>query len=99
MKLLNAFPPKIQLWMLIMGGVFCGLVLYVFYVSHVYSYFSDDPKACVNCYLMAPEFATWQHSAHREFAVCNDSMYLKIIFLINTFLRLKMGYIMLLYLP
>lgn len=72
MKLLNVFPQKIRLWFIIFGGVLCGLLIYVIYVSHAYSYLSDDPKACVNCHVMSPEFATWQHSSHREVAVCND---------------------------
>ena len=51
-------------------GIFIGLGIYVFYVSRAYSYLSDDPKTCVNCHLMAPQYATWSHSAHREVATC-----------------------------
>lgn len=53
-------------------GVLGGLVVYGMYVSKAHSYLSDDPETCVNCHIMAPQFATWNHSAHREVAHCND---------------------------
>ncbi len=57
---------------LISVGVFIGLGIYVFYIARAYSYLSDDPKTCVNCHIMAPQYATWSHSAHREVATCSD---------------------------
>lgn len=51
---------------------FVGIFIYTLYVSNAVSYLSDDPKTCVNCHVMRSEFATWQHSSHREVAVCND---------------------------
>lgn len=72
MKFLNIFPRSIRLGILILGGVVCGLFIYVLFASHAHSYLSDNPKACVNCHVMSSEFATWQHSSHREVAVCND---------------------------
>lgn len=62
-------------WKLPVAGilaVFVGLVCYSIYVSNAVSYISDDPKTCVNCHIMAPQYATWQHSSHREVATCND---------------------------
>jgi cytochrome c nitrite reductase small subunit len=53
-------------------AVFIGIFGYTLYVSNAVSYLSDDPKTCVNCHVMRPEFATWQHSSHREVATCND---------------------------
>jgi cytochrome c nitrite reductase small subunit len=53
-------------------GVFIGLIILSFKLSKAYSYLSDDPKACVNCHIMAPQYATWQHSSHREVSHCND---------------------------
>lgn len=49
-----------------------GLMGYLFYISKAYSYLSDNPKACVNCHIMAPEYATWNHSSHARNTVCND---------------------------
>ena len=51
---------------------FVGIFVYGLYVSNAVSYLSDDPKTCVNCHVMRSEFASWQHSSHREVAVCND---------------------------
>lgn len=53
-------------------GIMIGLMAYVFYISKAYSYLSDDPRACVNCHIMAPEYSTWYHSAHGRNTVCND---------------------------
>ena len=49
-----------------------GLFSYIVYVSKAHSYLSDDPATCVNCHIMAPQFATWNHSSHREHATSND---------------------------
>src|SRR3989339_617808 len=53
-------------------GVFTGLFGFSFYVSKAWSYLSDDPKTCVNCHIMAPQYATWTHNSHRQYANCND---------------------------
>ena len=53
-------------------GVIVGLALYVGRISEAASYMSDDPRACINCHIMFPQYATWQHSSHREVANCND---------------------------
>ncbi|TLX76059.1 cytochrome c nitrite reductase small subunit [Labilibacter sediminis] len=57
---------------LILLAIFVGLFAFIFKVSNAPSYLSDDPKTCVNCHIMAPQYATWQHSSHREWANCND---------------------------
>jgi cytochrome c nitrite reductase small subunit len=62
-------------WILVVNftlAVFIGLFLYAFYVSNAVSYLSDAPETCVNCHVMRSEYISWQHSAHREVAVCND---------------------------
>lgn len=66
-------PPKgWKMLAAIIMGAMIGISLYAFYTSNAVSYLSDDPATCVNCHIMAPEYATWQHSSHREKAVCND---------------------------
>ncbi|HPE42828.1 MAG TPA: cytochrome c nitrite reductase small subunit [Bacteroidales bacterium] len=65
-------PPEWQLAVILMLGALAGLSLYAFYSSKAYSYLSDAPETCVNCHIMAPQYATWQHSSHREVASCND---------------------------
>lgn len=73
-KFLDFFTPP-RYWQIYVFGllaVFVGVVAYLFYVSRAHSYLSDNPETCINCHLMAPQFATWQHSAHREVTNCND---------------------------
>ncbi len=53
-------------------GVFVGLIIFTIYISNAVSYLSDSPQTCINCHIMKPQMATWQHSSHREAAVCND---------------------------
>jgi cytochrome c nitrite reductase small subunit len=65
-------PPGWKIPVIILLGIFTGLVVYVFRISKAHSYLSDEPKTCVNCHIMAPQYATWQHSSHREWATCND---------------------------
>ncbi|WP_439184489.1 cytochrome c nitrite reductase small subunit [Carboxylicivirga taeanensis] len=73
-KLIDFLKPP-EYWkvpVILAAGIFVGLGFYVFYVSRAHSYLSDDPKTCVNCHIMGPQYATWSHSAHREVATCND---------------------------
>lgn len=57
---------------IIMMGVLTGLALLIFRVSNAASYLSNEPKTCVNCHVMSPQYATWQHSSHTRVATCND---------------------------
>ena len=61
-----------QVGAVLLTGVIFGLGAYLVYVSKAYSYLSDDPKVCVNCHVMGPYYATWQHSSHKMVATCND---------------------------
>jgi cytochrome c nitrite reductase small subunit len=49
-----------------------GIIIYLFYISRASSYLSDKPETCVNCHIMAPQYATWSHSSHRQRTNCND---------------------------
>lgn len=53
-------------------GAFVGLGMAVGSISRAPSYMSDDPEACVNCHVMTPQYASWQHSSHANVATCND---------------------------
>lgn len=69
----KVLPPK--QWMpfvIIAVGIGTGMFIYLLYVSRAVSYISDDPKTCVNCHVMTPYYATWQHSSHARVATCND---------------------------
>ena len=65
-------PPNWRFPVIFLSGIFFGLAIYIFYISKAHSYLSDNPKTCVNCHIMAPQYATWNHSSHREWANCND---------------------------
>lgn len=65
-------PMAWTLAVIIIAGIFTGLAIFTFRISKAHSYLSDDPAACVNCHIMAPQHATWSHSSHREWATCND---------------------------
>lgn len=53
-------------------GVAAGIGAYTFSYAKGLSYFGTDPKACVNCHIMEPEYAGWQKSSHHAAAVCID---------------------------
>ncbi|MGD9928498.1 MAG: cytochrome c nitrite reductase small subunit [Mangrovibacterium sp.] len=66
-------PPKNwKIPVILVLGIFAGLFVLSVYLSKAHSYLSDDPKTCVNCHIMAPQYATWTHSSHREVTNCND---------------------------
>ena len=65
-------PDKWKLPVLLVSAVFFGLFLFSFYISNAPSYLGDNPQTCVNCHIMAPQYATWYHSSHREKTNCND---------------------------
>jgi len=71
LKYLNP-PDNWKIPVLLISGVLVGLGLYVLRISKATSYLADKPETCVNCHIMAPQYATWSHSAHREVAHCND---------------------------
>ena len=50
--------------------IMIGLFGYVVNASNMASYLSEDPKVCINCHVMNTQYATWQHSSHRESATC-----------------------------
>lgn len=65
-------PEEWKIPVLIISSIFIGLVVFIFYISKAHSYLSDNPETCTNCHIMAPQYATWNHSSHREVANCND---------------------------
>lgn len=73
-RLLRFFIPP-EFWRIpaiILLGIFFGIGFFAFYISQAPSYLSDNPKTCVNCHIMGPEYSTWAHSAHRQYTNCND---------------------------
>jgi cytochrome c nitrite reductase small subunit len=65
-------PPHWIIPVIVLLALMCGLAAFLVYVSNAPSYLSDKPETCTNCHIMAPQYATWSHSSHREHAHCND---------------------------
>jgi len=74
MRIIRFFipPPAWRLPVILALAIFTGLFLFAFYVSKAHSYLSDKPETCVNCHIMAPQYATWTHNSHRQYTHCND---------------------------
>jgi cytochrome c nitrite reductase small subunit len=53
-------------------GIAGGIGGYTFRYAEGLSYFKTDPKACVNCHIMQPQYDAWQKSSHHTVAVCID---------------------------
>lgn len=51
-------------------GVLVGLGVYTFRYAEGLSYFSTDPRACVNCHVMRDAYDSWQKASHHAAAVC-----------------------------
>jgi cytochrome c nitrite reductase small subunit len=65
-------PPNWRFSVIILIGIMTGIIIHVLNISNAASYLSDDPKTCVNCHVMYPEFATWERGSHGRVATCND---------------------------
>lgn len=65
-------PQQWRIPVFILTGILIGLGFLTLYVGNATSYLSDDPRACMNCHVMAPQFATWERGSHARVAVCND---------------------------
>ena len=53
-------------------GIILGMVSFLTIESKAPSYLSSDSRACANCHVMLTAYNTWELSAHREHASCND---------------------------
>ena len=56
----------------VLVGIPVGVGLFTFRYAEGLSYFSSDPKACVNCHIMRDEYDSWAKSGHHHVAVCID---------------------------
>lgn len=74
LKILKFFipPDHWRVPVIVVLGIFIGLAAFSIYISKAPSYISNDPKVCVNCHIMSPEYSTWSHSSHRMYTTCND---------------------------
>lgn len=56
----------------ILMGVLSGVSVFTFQYAEGFSYFSSNPRACVNCHIMQPQFDSWQKASHHGVATCVD---------------------------
>lgn len=53
-------------------GLAVGIGGSTFHYAEGLSYLSTDPRACANCHIMEPQFASWQTASHHTAAACVD---------------------------
>ena len=63
---------KILLLISVLLGSVLGLGLFTFSYGEGLSYFSTDPRACVNCHIMNEQYDSWQKAGHHQSAKCVD---------------------------
>lgn len=51
-------------------GIPAGIGAFTFVYAKGLSYLSADPRACVNCHVMNPQYDGWLKSGHRHAATC-----------------------------
>ena len=51
-------------------GALIGLGSFTFYYGEGLSYLSTDPKACINCHIMQPQYDSWLKASHQSVANC-----------------------------
>ena len=56
----------------VLSGLLLGLGGFTLHEAKALSYLSNDPKVCVNCHIMQPQFLAWQKSSHHAVASCGD---------------------------
>ena len=61
---------KLMLVLAVLAGTVIGVGGYTFVYAEGLSYMSNDPKVCVNCHIMQPQYEAWQKSSHHAVAGC-----------------------------
>jgi cytochrome c nitrite reductase small subunit len=51
-------------------GIPAGIGAFTFVYAKGFSYLSTDPRACVNCHVMNPQYEGWLKSGHRHASTC-----------------------------
>jgi cytochrome c nitrite reductase small subunit len=62
--------PRAAYSIAVLLGVLLGLGAYTFRYAEGLSYFSTDPRACVNCHIMRDAYDSWQKASHHAAATC-----------------------------
>jgi hypothetical protein len=62
--------PPWPLGPILLSVALAGVSAYTFRYAEGFSYLKTDPKACVNCHILRPQYDGWSKSSHRAVAVC-----------------------------
>lgn len=65
-------PPARKFLAAVAAGLLLGTGLWVLHVSKGLSYLSSASIVCANCHVMNTQYATFNHSSHRQRANCVD---------------------------
>lgn len=65
-------PQALALILAILLGMLAGLGAFTFGYGEGHSYLSEDPRTCINCHIMQPQYDSWLRSSHSARATCND---------------------------
>jgi len=57
---------KMTILLAVLLGLLVGTGAFTFKYAEGLSYFSTDPKACMNCHIMTPQYDSWQKSSHHN---------------------------------
>ena len=57
----------------VLAGAVLGLGSFTFHYAEGGSYFSNDPRACVNCHIMRDAYDGWQKASHHAVAACTGA--------------------------
>ena len=61
---------KLVILLVALLGIPAGVGAFTFVYAKGFSYLSTDPRACVNCHVMNPQYDGWLKSGHRHTATC-----------------------------
>jgi len=63
-------PAALLILLALLIGTALGIGSYTMVYAEGLSYMSSDPKVCVNCHIMQPQYDSWQKSSHHAVAGC-----------------------------
>jgi len=62
--------PRVLVALALVLAIPVGIGAFTFVYAKGFSYLSTDPRACVNCHVMNPQYDGWRTSGHRHAATC-----------------------------
>ena len=63
---------ELQILLAVLAGLLIGFGGVTLREAKALSYLSNDPRVCVNCHIMQPQYQSWQRASHHAVATCGD---------------------------